>query len=129
MGHGVRRRDVLDIFVGGLGLTLVSRVESAHAQEDPAAARPKPGDVLVRDGDDSKTPLTPADIVADAKPLVAWAMDPSDRVVRSASRFNHLVIVRIGQDIYAHTMICTHDGCDVTDWLKDEHIAAVVRAD
>ena len=39
--------------------------------------RPKPGDLLVRDGDEARTPLTPADIVADAKPTVAWAMDPS----------------------------------------------------
>ena len=28
----------------------------------------------VRDGDEARTPLTPADIVADAKPTVAWAM-------------------------------------------------------
>src|SRR5712691_2021852 len=39
------RRDVL---AGGLGLALVTAVEHANAQEDPAAVRPKPGDFLVR---------------------------------------------------------------------------------
>src|SRR5213076_234062 len=80
------------------------------------------GDFLVRDGDDAKTPLTTVDIVADAKPTVAWALDPSSSIVRSASRFNRLVIVRIADEVFAYTMICTHDGCDVTDWLKDEHM-------
>jgi len=122
MGHGVRRRDVL---LGGLGLGLVAAIEPARAQDDQAAARPKPGDLLVRDGDADKKPLTPDDIVADAKPTVAWAMEPNDKIVRSASRFNRLVIVRTGPGddaVFAHTMICTHDGCDVTDWLADEHV-------
>jgi len=122
MGERVGRRDVL---LGGLGLgalNSIAAIEPAHAQEDPAAARPKPGDLLVRDGDDAKTPLTPADIVADAKPIVAWSMDPVTGVARNGSRFNRLAILRIGEDIYAHTMICTHDGCDVTDWLADEHM-------
>jgi rieske iron-sulfur protein len=123
MGHGVRRRDVL---LGGLGFGLVAALEpAAHAQDDPAAMRPKPGDLLVRDGDASKTPMTLADIVADAKPLNAWAMDPVDRTVRNASRFNRLVVVRAGpgdSDVFAHTVICTHDGCDVTDWFADEHV-------
>ena len=51
----MKRRDVL---LGGLGMIAVSGY--ARAQDDPAAARPKPGDLLVREGDDSKTPLTPA---------------------------------------------------------------------
>ena len=93
----------------------------ARAQDDPAAARPKPGDLLVRDGDDRKTPLTLADVPLDAKPLVAWALDPSG-VIRNGSRFNRLVIGRLGDDVFAFTAICTHDGCDVTDWLKDEHL-------
>src|SRR5207244_2300428 len=109
MGEGVRRRDVLLSGVG-LGLGFVVAIEPASAQDDPAAARPRPGDLLVRDGDADKKPLTPGDIIADAKPLAAWAMDPSDRVVRSASRFNRLAIGRVGDDVFAYTMICPHDG-------------------
>jgi rieske iron-sulfur protein len=107
----------------GVGLTIFPCL--ATAQDDPASARPKPGDLLVRDGDDTKTPLTPADVVADAKPTVAWAMEPSGRIVRSGSRFNRLVVVRAGagdDEVFANTMICPHDGCDVTDWLAGERL-------
>jgi len=119
----VGRRAVLKGgLAAGLGLTLAG---VAAGQDDPAAVRPKPGDLLVRDGDDSKAPLTPADIVADAKPTVAWPMEPNEKIVRSASRFNRLVIVRVGagdEGVFAHTAICTHDGCEVTDWVAGEHM-------
>ena len=116
----MKRRDVL---LGGLGMIAVTGY--ARAQDDPAAARPKPDDLLVRDGDDSKTPLTHADIAADAKPTLAWAMEPDSKTVRNASRFNRLVVGRLGAGedaVFAFTAICTHDGCDVTDWLADEHV-------
>ena len=116
MSGNIERRAVL---LGGLGLLAVAG--RVPGQDDPAAVRPKPGDLLVRDGDEAKTPLTPADIAADAKPILAWALDSSG-VIRNGSRFNRLVIGRIGDDIFAYTAICTHDGCDVTDWLADEHV-------
>jgi len=119
----IGRRELLTGGLGaGLGLGLATL---AAGQDDPAAARPRPGDLIVRDGDDTKTPLTPADIVADAKPTIAWAMEPGDKIVRSGSRFNRLVLVRIGagdEAVFANTVICTHDGCDVVDWLADEHM-------
>jgi len=118
MEQKVRRRDVL---LGGLGIGLVGAVQ-AHAQDDPAAVRPKPGDLLVRDGDNDKKPLTASDIAVDAKPTLAWAMDPDTKTVRSGSRFNRVVIGRLADDVFAFTAICTHDGCDVTDWLSDEHV-------
>jgi rieske iron-sulfur protein len=120
----IGRRQLLKSGIGaGLGLGLAPCL--ASGQDDQAAMRPKPGDLLVRDGDESRTPLTPADIIADAKPTVAWAMDPDGRIVRSASRFNKLVIVRVGggdDAVFANTIICTHDGCDVTEWIGDEHM-------
>jgi Rieske Fe-S protein len=119
MGHGVRRRDVL---LGGLGLGVVAAIDPVRAQDDPAAARPKPGDLLVRDGDPDKKPLTPADVADNATPIVGWAMEPGAKVVRSGSRFNRLAIGRMGDVVFAYTVICTHDGCDVTDWLADEHM-------
>ena len=120
MGRDVNRRDVL---LGGLGLSLVAIAGTkAGAQDDPASARPKQGDLLVRDGDADKKPLTPSDIVDNAKPAVAWAMEPGTKTVRNASRFNRVAVGRLGDDVFAYTMICTHDGCDVTDWLADEHM-------
>ncbi len=120
MDHRIGRRELLR---GGLGLSLVAIAESkAGGQDDPAAVRPKPGDLLVRDGDADKKMLTSDDITADAKPTIAWAMDPDTHTVRNASRFNRLVVGRLGDDVFAFTAICTHDGCDVTDWLADEHV-------
>ena len=117
MGPTLRRRDVV---LGGLAMIAVAG--SASAQDDPASARPKPGDFLVRDGDDAKKPLTPADIQDNAKPIVGWAVDAATGIVRNGSRFNRLVIGRLGDQAFAFTAICTHDGCDVTDWLADEHM-------
>jgi Rieske Fe-S protein len=117
MGPKVGRRGLL---LGGLGMLAVTGY--AQAEDDPASSRPKPGDFLVRDGDDSKKPLTPSDIPDNAKPAVGWAMDPGTGVVRNGSRFNRLVIGRLGDAAFAFTAICTHDGCDVTDWLADEHV-------
>ena len=121
----IGRRWLLKAGIGaGIGLGLSPR--PAESQDDQAAAvRPRPGDLLVREGDEMRTPLTPADIVADGKPTLAWAMDPDSRIVRNASRFNKLVLVRVGAGddaVFANTVICTHDGCDVTDWLGDEHV-------
>ena len=116
----IGRRTVIKGGIGaGVGLSLA---RLATGQDDPATARPRPGDLLVREGDDQKTPLTPGDIVAGARPTIAWAMEPGEKIVRSGSRFNRLVIVRLGDDVFANTVICTHDGCDVTDWLADEHV-------
>ena len=78
MGPKVGRRGVL---LGGLGMLDVAGY--AGAQDDPASARPKPGDFLVRDGDDAKKPLTPADIQDNAKPIVGWAVDAATGIVRN----------------------------------------------
>jgi rieske iron-sulfur protein len=114
----------------GLGLGLTSLL---HGQENPAAARPKEGDFLVRVGDTAGTPLTPADIPAATKQIIGWAMDPADKTQRSASRLNRVLLVRVDPEklsaetksraadgIVAYSAICSHAGCDVTDWMPDD---------
>jgi Rieske Fe-S protein len=103
-------------------------------QEDPAAARPKEGDLLVRLGDASKTPLTPDDIRIGAAQTMAWAVDAADHVVRNGSRLNQIMLLRFdpaslsaetraraADGVVAYTAICTHNGCDVQDWLPDSN--------
>ena len=123
----------------GMGLALFSRLDSRSAagQTDGASARPKEGDLLVKAGDASKTPLTPEDIPAAAMQTMAWAMDPADQTVRSGSRLNQLLLLRFepeqlapetrsraAQGVVAYTSICTHTGCDVDDWMATEqHVA------
>ena len=116
----------------GLGLRVTSPL---GAQQDQASARPKEGDLLVKLGDASKTPLTPADIPLGARQTMAWALDPVDKIVRSGSRLNQLLLLRLDPEkltaetrsraadgVVAYTAICTHNGCDVDDWIANEQV-------
>jgi rieske iron-sulfur protein len=120
----------------GLGVGLRPALCKAQGQDDPAAVRPKAGDWLVRTDDPTRRPLTPDDI-ADAalggSPTPAWAMDPADKTVRSGTRLNGLIVLRFDSarlaaetllrsagGVVAYTAICTHTGCDVSDWIGDE---------
>jgi Rieske Fe-S protein len=117
--------------LGCLGASLGSR--TVAGQDEGASARPKEGDVLVKSGDASRTPLTPADIPVPVTPIMAWAMDPANQTVRSGSRLNQLLLLRLdpgtltpetrshaAEGVVAYTSICTHTGCDVEDWLAGE---------
>ena len=114
----MNRRTVL---LAGLGVAL--------GQSDAASSRPKAGDLFVKAGDAAKTPLTPRDISAGAPQMLAWPMDPADRGVRSASRLNQVILLRLDPEsltaetraravdgVVAYSAICTHTGCDVDDW-------------
>ena len=103
--------------------------------QDARASRPAAGDLLVNTGDTTFTPLTPDDIPMDAAPTMAWCMTPNDRVVRSGSRLNRVLLVRLDPDVIgertraisasgvvAYSAICTHSGCDVGRWLADEQV-------
>ena len=123
------------IVKGGLtaGLALSLCPVAAIAQDDPASIRPKAGDLLVKIDDPALTPLRADDIPVGKTQIMAWAMDPADKTVRRGSRLNRILLVRLDESrlvgatktraaagVVAYTAICTHTGCDVTDWLPDE---------
>jgi Rieske Fe-S protein len=126
-----RRRAILR---AGIGLGVSAYFSSrAAAQDDPAAARPRTGDLLVQAGDARNTALTPADVTAGNRQIIAWAMDPTDGIVRNGSRLNGILVLRLDPDrlssatreravagIVAYSAICPHNGCDVTEWLAAE---------
>ena len=120
---------------GAAGLALAWLAPGPALAQEGRTARPAAGDLLVRVGDAIGTPLTPADIVAGPSPTVAWPMAPGDAVVRSGSRLNRVVLVRLdaaalgektraraSDGIVAYSAICTHTGCEVGAFLPDEQM-------
>ena len=130
----IGRRTALKGGIGlGVGFTLVPRL--ALGQDDPASLRPQAGDLLIKVGDSNKTPLTADDIPIGATQTMAWAMDPTDRTVRSGTRLNRMLLMRLdagklsaetrsraADGVVAYTAICTHTGCEVVEWLADEQV-------
>jgi rieske iron-sulfur protein len=126
----VGRRTVLKSGVGlGVGLSLTPALTLAQA--DPASLRPREGDFLVKEG--GRQPLTPDDIPVGAAQTMAWAMDPADGTVRSGSRLNRVLLLRLDAGlladdtrsrsaggVVAYTAVCTHTGCEVVEWLAAE---------
>ena len=117
----------------GVGLALGLSPAAASAQDDPASVRPKAGDLLVRVDDPSLKPLRADDIAPGMTQVMAWAMDPTEKIVRRGSRLNRIMLLRLDEavlvgetkaraaaGVVAYTAICTHTGCDVSDWLADE---------
>jgi Rieske Fe-S protein len=117
------------LLLAGLGLAL--------RQIDAGSSRPKAGDLFVKPGDATKSPLTPGDIPIGAAQTLAWPMDSSDGIVRSGSRLNQVILLRLDPDalsqetraraadgVVAYTSICTHTGCDVDDWEPSARLLA-----
>ena len=123
----IGRRRALEL---GLALTLAPRV--AVAQTEPARERPKEGDLLVAVGAKTPEPLKPEDVPLGGKQIMAWPMDPESNTVRSGSRLNKVLLLRLdtegldpstgeraAEGVLAYSAVCTHTGCDVTVWHPD----------
>ncbi|WP_407194024.1 ubiquinol-cytochrome c reductase iron-sulfur subunit [Bradyrhizobium sp. STM 3566] len=110
---------------------------SAHARaDDPPGSdeRPQKGDLLVfSEGDKEGKLITAADLTAGGPPVHAWPKDPNTAVVRSASRLNEILIIKLDpaeldektraravDGIIAYSAICSHAGCPVTAWVKSD---------
>lgn len=120
---------------GAAGLVLAWLTPLPSDAQEPARARPASGDWLVKVGDAALTPLTPNDVPMASTPLMAWAMASGDRSVRSGSRLNRILLVRLDPEtlgaptrahaaagVVAYSAICTHSGCDVGSWLAESQL-------
>jgi Rieske Fe-S protein len=129
--HGSTRREVLALAsVASLSVACPAAASAA----EPVDERPREGDELV--ATDAATPvaLKPDDVAGGAT-VIAWPRDSASGVVRSGSRLNKVLLLRIepgalvgatreraAGGIVAYSAICPHAGCEVTDWHAAEHI-------
>lgn len=100
----------------------------------PDTTRPEPGDVLVSADDQSGTKaLTISDIPLASPPVIAFPLDRSKGVLRNGSRLNKVALIRLevgsldsdtlgrsAGGVLAFSAICTHQGCQVSQWLSTE---------
>jgi rieske iron-sulfur protein len=129
---GSTRRDVLT-FASMLGLGAATCGALAPATAEPADERPKEGDFLVAIGAAAPVPLEPKDI-ANAE-IIAWPLDPAGKIVRSGSRLNKVLLLRLdpttlvgptreraADGVVAYSAICPHAGCEVDGWSAEQKI-------
>jgi Rieske Fe-S protein len=66
--------------------------------------------------------------------LQAWPKDPKTSVIRKGSRLNEVVLVKLDPNeldddtrpravdgIVAYSAVCSHAGCPVTEWVKQDN--------
>jgi rieske iron-sulfur protein len=106
----------------------------ATADDDQPGAdeRPQKGDLLVvSEGDNQGQLIKPADLKLAGPPVRAWPKDPKTSVVRSGSRLNEILVVKLdpneldeatraraAEGIVAYSAVCAHAACPVTEWVK-----------
>ena len=106
----------------------MTMVQSAEGHEHPAE-----GDLLVFSfGDREGQVIEPDDVDPEGSPIFAYPMDADSRHVASESRLNEVILLRLepadlsvetagrsALGIVAYSAVCTHTGCEVSDWEED----------
>jgi rieske iron-sulfur protein len=123
------------LLTAGVALGVGMAARGADAQADPTRERPKAGDLLVKDGETTPSPLGPGDLATGAGQFMAWPMDPVAKIVRDGSRLNKVLLVRLdpsvldaqtaqraADGVVAYSAICPHTGCEVVNWSADLQI-------
>jgi len=126
----LQRRRVLQACCG---FALSTAALAQTGGDEQALAAPQANDALAfAYGDRAGQTIAPADVVLGAKQLLAYPLNPATQRMRDASRLNQLIVVRLdpaklepetlaraADGIVAYSGVCTHTGCDVTDWFGD----------
>ena len=118
---------------GAAGLLLAWLTPQRAEAQDERTARPAAGDLLVKVGDATLTPLTPDDVLPGKNPTMAWPLAAQTGVAKSGSRLNRVLLVRLdpaalleptqvraAAGVVAYSAICTHTGCEVGVYLGEE---------
>ena len=120
------------------GVCIAASQSATAADEDQPGSdeRPQKADLLVAsEGDEEGQVIKPQDLKLGGPPLHAWPKDPKTSVIRSGSRLNEILVIRLdpaelddatrshaADGIVAYTAICAHAGCPVTGWVKGEEV-------
>lgn len=131
MAEAKRRQLLCGMCAFGLGVPALGQTT---ASSDPAAQLPpQVGDFLTNAfGDKAGQPLTADEVPLEQKQIFAFAQDPATGLVRNGSRMHQLVLIRLdtaamtaataarsANGVVAYSGMCSHTGCDVTDWNGD----------
>jgi rieske iron-sulfur protein len=131
--RAVQRRRVLKTVLG-LGVSLpFFDVVAVQANKDPAATPPTAGDQFVFVlGDKKGEVIKVEDLALGGPQQLAYPMEPTGSVVRDGSRLNQVLLIRLdpaqlspeakansAEGVVAYSAICTHQGCDVSQWKTD----------
>jgi len=123
-----KRRQLLGCMCAlGMG---VPAIPQAAAQDAAAMAPPQPDDLLAHAfGDRSGEPVAVDELQEWTKQVFAFALDPATGQMRNGTRMNQVVLVRVDpaamsaetaarsvRGVVAYSGVCSHTGCDVTDW-------------
>jgi rieske iron-sulfur protein len=132
------RRNLILTALAASVCVAASRSAMAGDEDQPGSdERPKKADFLVAsEGDQEGQLIKPQDLKLGAPPMHAWPKDPKTSVIRSGSRLNELLVIRLdpaelddetrshaADGIVAYSAICAHAGCPVTGWVKGEEVA------
>lgn len=112
----------------GVGLPAI-----AEAQDPAAMEAPKENDFLAYAyGDKAGQPVAVDDLAVAEKQVFAFAMDPASGLVKNGTRMNQVLLVRLDpatlsadtiarsvNGLVAYSGVCSHTGCDVTDWNSE----------
>ena len=125
-GSGERRRVLRGLCAFGLALPVASRAQGTGG----ATAPPVENDQLVfAFGERAGEAIAPNDLAVGTEHVFAYPMDPLTGEIRNGTRLNQLVLVHVDPaglseqtraravgGIVAYSSVCTHTGCDLTDW-------------
>lgn len=125
----MKRRQMLGCMCAiGAGVPLL-----AAAQDEAAMVPPQAGDLLGHAfGARAGQPISIDELAVDAQQVFAYALDPATGDLRNGTRMNQVVLVRLDpaslsaetaarsiKGLVAYSGVCSHTGCDVTDWNGD----------
>jgi len=132
--RATQRRTVLKTVLG-LGVSLPFFDVMKAEAKDPAAAPPTAGDQFVYVlGDKKGEVIKVEDLPLGGPQQLAYPMEPAGSLVRDGSRLNQVLLIRLdpalltpeakansAEGVVAYSAICTHQGCDVSQWKTDTH--------